>query len=102
MRQRLLPKQLPAFLARLRKGKVLAIASNYVSVRVTEEPRARFASETTVEHVSHKSAGSSPVILADPSAPEATTSSPVKKYEIGSGEYKVNVRIYKEPPINKL
>lgn len=85
---RLLSKQLPAFLARLRKTDVPSITSDSISIRVTEELPAPLAPETT----------SSPLVIsADSSGIEATSSSLVKKYEIGSGENKVNVRIYKEP-----
>ena len=79
MRQRLLPKQLPAFLARLRATKRFAIPLNPVSVRVTEEQRAPADSST-----------------------QAASSDLVKKYELGSGEHKVNVLIYKEPPAGNL
>jgi hypothetical protein len=79
MRQRLLPKQLPAFLARLRATKRSAIPLNPVSVRVMEEQHAPADSST-----------------------QAASSNLVKKYELGSGEHKVNVRIYKEPPAGNL
>jgi len=79
MQPKLLTQQLPTFLARLRKTDKLTITSDSVSVQVTEEPPHPVASDT------------------------ATRSSAfVKKYEIGSGENRVNVRIYKEPPANKL
>jgi hypothetical protein len=79
MRQRLLPKQLPAFLARLRATKRFAIPLNPVSIRGMEEQRAPADSST-----------------------QAASSNLVKKYELGSGEHKVNVRIYKEPPAGNL
>lgn len=72
MQQILPPKRLTAFLAVLRKTNRLAITSDSVSVLVDEEPQTPVASETTAL---------------------------VKKYEIGSGENRVNVRIYKEPPV---
>jgi hypothetical protein len=69
---------------------------------VTEELRAPAASETTAEDISHEPASSPLVISADSSGTQATYSTLVKKYQMGSGENKVNVRIYKEPPAIKL
>jgi len=91
MRPRLLPKQLPAFLARLRKTDRTAITSDSI-----------VTSETTIEDISHKLTSSPLLLSADSSDMEAASSTLVKKYEIGSGANKVNVRIYKEPPTNKL
>lgn len=79
MRQRFLLKQLPAFLARLRETKRFVVTSNSASVQVTEEQRAPTDSST-----------------------EAASSNHIKKYELGTGEHKINVCIYKEPPASKL
>jgi hypothetical protein len=70
--------------------------------RQTEQPQTPGASETTVEDISHQPAGYPVVISVDSSETEATSSPLIKKYEIGSGENKVNVRIYKEPPVKPI
>ena len=85
MRQRLLPKQLPAFLTRLRKTD---------GATITSDP--------TVEDRSRQPASSPLAISADSSDTEAVSSPLVRKYEIGSGADKVNVRIYKEPPMKPI
>lgn len=102
MQSKLLTQQLPTFLARLRKTDKPTITSDSVSVQVTEEPPTPAALDTTVEDVSYEPTSSPRVISADSSNTQATSSTLVKKYEIGSGANKVNVRIYKEPPAIKL
>jgi hypothetical protein len=102
MRPRLLPEQLPAFLTRLRKTDRTAITSDPIFVRVTEEPRTPVAAETTVEDITHRPANSPLLISTDSSDLQTASSTLVKKYEIGSGENKVNVRIYKEPPVKPI
>jgi hypothetical protein len=67
-----------------------------------EKPQTPFASKTSVEDVSHSPADSPLAFSARSSDPKAASSALVKKYEIGSGENKVNVRIYKEPPVKPI
>lgn len=102
MRQGLLVKHLRTFLTRSRKMDRPAVTSVPVSVRVTEEPPGPGAPDLTVEDISLQQESSPLVISANSSDTEAISSTLVKKYEIGSGANKVNVRIYKEPPIKPI
>jgi hypothetical protein len=102
MQQILLPKQLSAFLARFRKTDKTPTTSDSIRVRRTEEPQTPVASERTVEDISHQPAGSPPISSVDSADTEGALSALVKRYEIGSGENKVNVCIYKEPAAHKL
>jgi hypothetical protein len=67
-----------------------------------QEPHTPVASEATVEGISHQPASSPLLLSTDPSDTEAASSTLVKKYEFGSGENRVNVRIYKEPPVKPI
>lgn len=102
MRKNRPPKQPPTFFPRSRKENGTAMKSDSVSARLAAEPESPAASATTVEDVSHRPASSPAVISADSSDAKAASSTLVKKYELGSGENRINVRIYKEPPAINL
>lgn len=100
-RQRLLPRQLPTFLIRLRKLDRLAVASDSAPVHINEESPALPAPEPAVDGQTHNPS-ESPLETSAVSDTTEASSALVEKYEIGSGENKVNVRIYKEPPTKPI